>query len=99
MVFSDFIWYDCPYTGRNTGAYTVSYQGGPIDHFTHFPGPFAQSISESDYSSSRTAGMYLSHFRMLNNEFLNKDPDVVPEQAPLIILNSKSDVCMARNVK
>ena len=27
--------------------------------------------------------------------FFNKDPDVVPEQAPLIILNSKPALCMA----
>ena len=30
---------------------------------------------------------------------LNKDPDIVPEEAPLIILYSKSAVCMAKNVK
>ena len=43
--------------------------------------------------------MSLAHFRILNNELLNKDPDVVPEQAPLIILDSKSAICMAKNVK
>ena len=32
--------------------------------------------------------MALENFRMLNNEFLNKDPYVVPEQAPLIILDT-----------
>ena len=31
--------------------------------------------------------------------FLNKDPDIVPEAAPLIILDSKSTVCMANNGK
>ena len=30
---------------------------------------------------------------------LNKDTDIVPEEAPLIILNSKSDICMAKNGK
>ena len=30
---------------------------------------------------------------------LNKNPDIVPEEAPLIILDSKSDMCMAKNVK
>ena len=43
--------------------------------------------------------MDLSHFRMLNNEFLKNDPDVVLEQAPLIILDSKSAVCMYNNGK
>ena len=28
---------------------------------------------------------------------LNKDPEIVPEEDPLIILDSKSDVCMAKN--
>ena len=43
--------------------------------------------------------MALSHFRMLNNKLIKKDPDVFPEQAPLIILDSKSYVCMAKNGK
>ena len=43
--------------------------------------------------------MALAHFRILNNELLNKDPDVVPEKPPLIILDSKSDICMSKNVK
>ena len=28
---------------------------------------------------------------------LKKDPDLVPEQAPLIILDIKSDMCMSKN--
>ena len=43
MVFSDSSWQDCPDTGRSTGAYIIFYQGGPIDHGTHVPGPVAQS--------------------------------------------------------
>ena len=43
--------------------------------------------------------MALAHFRMLIIEILNKDLDIVPEKAPLIILNSKSAVCMANNGK
>ena len=34
---------------------------------------------------------------MLNHELLNKDPDIVPEEAPLIFLDSKSSMCMAKN--
>ena len=43
--------------------------------------------------------MALAHFRMLINELLNKDPDIVPKEAPLIILDSKYDVSMANNAK
>ena len=41
--------------------------------------------------------MDLSHFRMINNEFLNRYTYVVPEQAPLVILDIKSDVYIANN--
>ena len=30
---------------------------------------------------------------------MNKDPDIVPEEAPLILLDIKSDICMAKNGK
>ena len=43
MAFSDSSWQDCPDTGRSTGAYIIYYQGGPIDHGTHVPGPVAKS--------------------------------------------------------
>ena len=43
MDFSDYSWQDCPDTRRSTGAYIIFYQGGPIDHGTHVPGPVAQS--------------------------------------------------------
>ena len=43
MAFSGYSWQDFPDTGRSTGAYIIFYQGGPIDHSTHFPGPVAQS--------------------------------------------------------
>ena len=43
--------------------------------------------------------MVLSHFRMLIHELLNKDPDIVPEEDPLIILDNKYDMCMAKNGK
>ena len=36
---------------------------------------------------------------MLNHELLNKGADIVPEEDPLIILDRKSDVCMAKNGK
>ena len=43
--------------------------------------------------------MDLEHFRILNNELMNKDPYVVPEQAPLITLDRKSALCVAKNGK
>ena len=41
--------------------------------------------------------MDLAHFRMLIREFLNKDTYIVPEEAPLIVLDSKSTMYMAKN--
>ena len=43
--------------------------------------------------------MALAHFIMLIHELLNKDPDIVPEEAPLIVLDSKSSMFMYKNVK
>ena len=43
--------------------------------------------------------MDLAYFRMLINELLKKDTYVVPEAGPLIILDIKSAVCMAKNGK
>ena len=43
--------------------------------------------------------MDLEHFTMLIHELLNKDTDIVPEESPLIILESKSAICMANNGK
>ena len=97
MDFSDSSWQDFPYTGRSTGAYIIFYQGEPIDHGTHVPRQVAQSSSESDYNTACTAVMFLAHFRMLIHELLKKDPDIVPKEAPMIVLDSKSDMCMAKN--
>ena len=43
--------------------------------------------------------MVLENFRMLIHELLNKYPDIVPEEAPLIVLDSNSDMCIAQNGK
>ena len=43
--------------------------------------------------------MALAHFRMLIHELWNKDKDIIPEEAPLIILNIKYAVCMANDGK
>ena len=36
---------------------------------------------------------------MLIHEFLNKDPDIVPKEASLIVLDRKSALCMSKNGK
>ena len=97
MDFYDYSWKYCPDTGRSTGAYIIFYQGGPIEHGTHVPGPVAQSSAESEYNAACTAGMALAYFRMLIHELLNEDPDMNPKEAPLIVLDSKSAMCMAKN--
>ena len=43
--------------------------------------------------------MDLARFRMLVHELLNEDPDMVPKEAPLIVLDRKSAMCMAKNSK
>ena len=68
------------------------YQSVPIDHYTYVPYPVAQYSAESEYNSACTVLMSLAHFRMLNNELLNKYPDLVTLQAPLIILDRKSAI-------
>ena len=52
VVFSDPRWQDCPDTERITVLYILFYQVGPIDHFTHVPGPFPQSSAESEYNAA-----------------------------------------------
>ena len=43
--------------------------------------------------------MALAHFRMLIHELFNKDTENVIEEAPLVVLDGKSDMCMAKNSK
>ena len=54
------------------------YQGGPIDHCTYVPGPVDKYSTKIEYNASCTAVMALAHFRVINNELLKKDPDVIP---------------------
>ena len=97
MELYDYSWQDFTDTGISTGLYIIFYQGGPIDHSTPVQGPVSQSSAESEYNAACTAGMDLANFRMLIHELLNKDPDIVSYEVPIIILDSKSDVCMANN--
>ena len=43
--------------------------------------------------------MALEHFRILIQEFFSKDPDIVPEEALLIVFGGKYSLCMAKNGK
>ena len=43
--------------------------------------------------------MALAHLRMLIHEFLNKDPYIFPEEAPLVVLDINYSICMAKNGK
>ena len=99
MACSDSSWKYCPDTGRSTGAYIIFYQGGTLDHGTHVPGPVAQSSAQIEYNAACTAVMFLAHFIMLIHEVLNKDQDIVPEEAPVIVLDGRSDMYMAKNGK
>ena len=85
-----------PVSGKSTGAYIIFYQGGPIDHGTHVLGSVAQSSAESEYNAACIAVMALAHFRMLVHELLNENPDMFPKEAPLIVLDSKSAMCMSK---
>ena len=98
-AFSDSSWKYCPETRINTVAYIIFYQGGTINHVTYVPGPVDQSGAESEYNEACNAVTTLAHFRVSNNELLNKDTDIVPDEDPLIILDSKSSACMSKNSK
>ena len=43
--------------------------------------------------------MALAHFTMLVHELLNEDPYMFPKEAPLIVLDRTSAMCMAKNSK
>ena len=88
-MFYDSICQDYPDTGRSTGEYVVFYQGEYIFHCKYVTYPVSQYSTKSEYNEAWTVGMTISHYRVLNNNFLNKDPYVVPEQAPLIISDRK----------
>ena len=64
-----------------------------------FQDKFEKPSSESEYNAACTAGMALANFRMLVHELLNEDPDMVPKESPLNVLDSKYDMCMAKNVR
>ena len=60
---------------------------------------FLKYGSEIEYNTSCTIVMALEKFSILNNEFLNMDPYVVPEKSPLIILDNNLALCMDNDGK
>ena len=47
MTFSDSSWQDFPDTDKSTGVYILFFQGWPMHHDTHVPGPVSQSSAET----------------------------------------------------
>ena len=62
-----------------------------------FQDQFPKPGTEIEHNATCTTGMDLTHFRMLIFGFLNKDPDIVSDEASLIILDIKSSVCIDKN--
>ena len=58
-----------------------------------------ENPAESEYNAACTSVMALAYFRMLIHELLKKDPDIVNQENPLIVLDIKSAMCMAKNGK
>ena len=56
-------------------------------------------FTESEYNAECTAGMALAHFRMLFHELLNEYPEMVTKEDPLIFLDIKYAMCMAKNCR
>ena len=69
MMFHDYSYQECKYTGRSTGSYIVFYQGGPIGNFKHVPGTVAQQSDESEYHRACNSRMALAHFSMLKRVY------------------------------
>ena len=94
MVLYYSSWKDFTDTVRTTGSYIVFYKGVPINHFTHVPGPVSHSSAEIEYNAECTSGLDLEHFRVLNNDMINKDTDMVLENAPLILYSIGNQLCL-----
>ena len=99
MAFYDCSWQDFLDIGINKGANMIFDHDGPIDYGTNVPVSVYQSSAENECNAACTSVTDLEYLRMLINELLNKDPYIVPEEAPIIRLNIKSAVCMAKNGK
>ena len=68
-----------------------------IDHI--LPVIPIKHLVNQDGETTTPHKLALAHFRILNDDLLNNDLDVVPEQALRIILDIKSAICMSNNGK
>ena len=86
----DSSWQDCVDTGRSTGSYMIFYQGGLVDFSTFVPVPVAMSTAEAECNAGASAGMAISHMRMLINEVNGSDADIIWNPSILLLTDSKS---------
>ena len=97
MLFTDSSWQDCPDTGRSTGAYILSHQGGIIDAGSFFPNPIAMSTAESEYNALLQAMQHVINSRQIVQELYGNRPDR-PLSIPFFC-DSESAIIMGRNQK
>ena len=98
----DSSWQDCPVTGRSTGSYIIFSQGGPVDFSSYVPVPVAMSSAEAECNVGATAGMALSHLRMLIKELNGRDADEIWQPPIMLFSDSQSGVAIVnteRDVK
>ena len=100
ITFSDSSWNDCIDTGRSTGGYISSLQGGVVDYGSHLPVPVAMSSGEAEYIAAAVACMRASHLRMLIYDLKHmssKDYNTidVPHPPAKIIIDNEAAIAMA----
>ena len=93
----DSSWQDCPDTGRSTGSYVHFAQGGPVDFAAYVPSPVAMSSVEAEWNAGATAGMAMSHLRMLYNELIGTETDMIWNPPILMLCDSASAVTLANS--
>ena len=100
ITFSDSSWNDCIDTGRSTGGYISSLQGGVVDYGSHLPVPVAMSSGEAEYIAAAVACMRASHLRMLIYDLQhmssrNYNATDVPHPPAKIIIDNEAAIAMA----
>ena len=99
LGFHDSSWQDCPDSGKSTGSHVLFGQGGPIDFSSFVPAPVAMSSAEAENNAAATAGMAMSHIRMMWNEMEGSHPDNLWNPPILMLCDNKSAVTMINTEK
>ena len=60
-----------------------------------FQDQFFNQVQKSENNTAYNSGMDLARFRMLINELLNNNLDIVQEEYPMIVLDGDYDICMS----